>query len=78
MRVWSAAFAACVASLLPAVAARAASNCEELKSLTLPHSFVTSAQTVATGAFTPPGAPGPGPSMYRSLPAFCRVEGVIS
>ena len=36
----------------------AAQSCEGLASLTLPDAKITLAQTVAAGAFTPPGAGG--------------------
>jgi hypothetical protein len=59
-----------------------AAECEQLKSLKLPHTEITVAQSVAAGAFTPPtgaGAGGPGapPGAYSKLPAFCRVSGTL-
>src|SRR5712691_90382 len=54
-------------------------SCESLAALTLPNATVTSAQTVAAGAFTPPAAGrggrggGPAANPYARLPAFCRV-----
>src|SRR5258708_32802003 len=53
---------------MPAVAA----SCESLSGLKLTDTTITSAQTVAAGAFIPPGATAPPPSA-KSLPAFCRV-----
>jgi feruloyl esterase len=52
----------------------AATSCESLSSLKLPNTTVTSAVTVAAGAFTAPvaGRGKQGPS-YEDLPAFCRV-----
>ena len=56
----------------------AAQPCEHLAQLVLPEAKVTSALTIAAGAFpappsnAPPGM-GVGPSFYQSLPAFCRV-----
>src|SRR5438094_3902667 len=53
-------------------------SCESVAALTLPNTTVTSAQTVAAGAFTPPAAGrGRGNGLpanpYARLPAFCRV-----
>ncbi len=52
-------------------------SCEQLAQLALPHTQITSAQTVAAGAFTPPAGTPPwmagDPSFYKQLPAFCRV-----
>ena len=53
----------------------AAGSCESLTSVLLPHTTITSAQSVAAGAFTPPpggGGEGAG-AVFKSLPAFCRV-----
>lgn len=49
--------------------------CDMLASLSLPHTSMTSAQTVAAGQFTPPGRGGRGaaPAPIADLPAFCRV-----
>ena len=52
----------------------AAQTCEKLTDLKLANTTITSAQTVAAGAFTPPtGSAAP----FKELPAFCRVTGVI-
>src|SRR6202047_29253 len=52
-------------------------SCEQLAQLALPNTKITSAQTVAAGAFSPPQATSPwllgNPSLYKQLPAFCRV-----
>ncbi|MGC2526281.1 MAG: tannase/feruloyl esterase family alpha/beta hydrolase [Candidatus Acidiferrum sp.] len=54
--------------------------CEKLAQLALPNTQITSAKTVAAGAFSPPAnlAPwlGGDPSLYRHLPSFCRVTAV--
>ena len=51
--------------------------CERLAQLALPNTQITSAQTVPAGAFSPPPAASAGlvgnPSLYKQLPAFCRV-----
>jgi feruloyl esterase len=60
----------------------AATPCESLAKLALPHSTITAAQSVAAGALTlPPGAvptfPGfPGPD-FSHLPALCRVAATL-
>src|SRR5262252_1360971 len=60
----------------------AATSCENLKTLSLPNTTVTTAETVAAGAFTPP-APANGrgrgvpANAYADLPAFCRVTATI-
>jgi feruloyl esterase len=53
--------------------------CERLSSsLGISTATVTLAQTVAAGAFTPPGRGGPGGGgVYASLPAFCRVAATL-
>ena len=57
-----------------ACGAVSAATCEGLAELKLPNTAITAAQSVATGAFTPPtGSAAP----YKELPAFCRVTGVI-
>jgi feruloyl esterase len=51
--------------------------CEQLAQLALLNTKITSAQTIAAGAFTPPAGATPwligDPSFYKQLPAFCRV-----
>src|ERR1700681_785766 len=68
--------------------ALAATTCEHLAILTLPNATITSAQSVAAGAYVPPGpaprAGGPrggtgqgrGPQ-FTDLPAFCRVTATL-
>jgi len=51
-------------------------DCEKLARLTLKDAKVTAASVVAAGAFTPPDGPPNGP--YKSLPEFCRVQGVAT
>jgi hypothetical protein len=53
-------------------------TCESLASIKLPGTSIT-AQVVASGEFVPPGpAPSAGDlATYKTLPAFCRVQGVI-
>jgi feruloyl esterase len=49
-------------------------TCDSLKSLTLPDATIDSAQMVAAGAFTQPGARGGRGNAMADLPAFCRVS----
>ena len=51
--------------------------CESLTSLALPYTTITSARSVAAGAFTPPGAEPDAAQAYRNLPAFCRVTATV-
>src|ERR1700686_1243302 len=64
-------------SLFPALAV-AATSCESLASIALPHAVVTAATLVAPGAF--PAPPGRGPNagaVYKTLPAFCRIAATL-
>jgi len=60
--------------------AAAPQTCEQLAQLALPDTKITSAQTVAAGAFAPPANTTPwlagDPNFYKGLPAFCRVTAV--
>jgi len=54
-------------------------TCDSLASLELPKTSITAADVVTAGTFQPPG-PGPTAAAlaaYQTLPAFCRVQGVI-
>jgi feruloyl esterase len=59
-----------------------AGSCESLASLSLPNVAITSAQDVAAGTFTPPGAAGRGrggqAAQFSSLPTFCRVTATLT
>ena len=76
-------FSIAVLLLLPAslmAAATGGSTCDSLSKLSLPNVTITSAQSVAAGAFTPPAVPGPGRSnaeLFKGLPAFCRVMATL-
>ena len=54
----------------------ASTPCEGLSSVTLPHAAITAAQSVAAGAFTPPGAGGNGEG-FKKLPSFCRIAATL-
>ena len=69
-----------IAGLFVSPAYAAPQSCEQLARLALPHASITSAQTIAAGAFTPPANATPwlvgDPAFYKRLPAFCRVSAV--
>jgi hypothetical protein len=58
----------------------AAQTRDPLSDLKLPNTTIVSVETVAAGAFTPPAGTLslPGPSPFKSLPAFRRVVGRIT
>jgi len=60
---------ALVASIAFMAAPAAADSCSDLASLTLPGTTITTAQSITSGSFTPPGSTTP----IKNLPAFCRV-----
>jgi len=64
-------------STLPLITA---ATCDSLTGIKLPDTTITAAEDVAAGAFSPPGARANDPALagYRTLPAFCRVQGVIA
>jgi feruloyl esterase len=64
--------------LLAAVPAAAATTCENLASLALPHAKIDSAQMVAAGAFVQPSGRGGATNPFASLPAFCRVTATLT
>jgi len=67
-----------VAMLLGTTAVRAATTCEGLINLSLPHGQITAAETVTGGTFnTPPGCTtgSTGCTTNTGLPQFCRVAG---
>jgi feruloyl esterase len=56
----------------------AATSCESVAAIALPHATVTLATIVDAGAF--PAPPGRGPNagaVYKTLPAFCRVAATL-
>ena len=57
----------------------AATTCENLASLKLPDTTITSADAVPAGGFTQPGARGGGRGgdAASTLPAFCRVAATV-
>src|SRR5581483_9217065 len=73
-------------NVLPALGSilTAATTCENLASLKLPNTTITSAQSIAAHEFNPPVAlPNAGPRgaltviAPKDLPAFCRVAATI-
>src|SRR6202162_6326557 len=56
-----------------------AATCESLASLRLPETTITSAKTVAAGAFTSPAPGGPAAaSQFLTMPAFCRLTAALT
>ena len=49
-----------------------AAPCDSLKSVSLPNTTITTAQTVTAGQFTPPGAGARGAAAFTEVPEFCR------
>jgi Tannase and feruloyl esterase len=56
----------------------AAASCESVASLKLPNTTITAAESVAAGAFTPPGARGGRGAAQTDLPAFCRIAATLT
>jgi feruloyl esterase len=55
-----------------------AASCENMSSLALPHTTITTAESVAAGQFALPEGRGPGAaSTFKALPAFCRVAATL-
>ena len=68
---------ALVSATKPAQAAEAL-NCEKLAGIAIANTTITTAESVAAGAYKPPGPEFPGQSgNYARLPAFCRIAGSI-
>src|SRR6516162_4971429 len=69
-----------IAGLFVSPAYAAPQSCEQLARLALPHASITSAQSIAAGAFTPPANATPwlvgDPAFYKRLPSFCRVSAI--
>ena len=55
-----------------------AATCESLSSLKLVNTTITSVQSIAAGAFPSLGEDGRLAELFKKLPAFCRVRGVIN
>jgi len=68
-------FIAALALSLMSSTAWAQTPCERLATTRLAGATITRAQSVAAGAFAPQGAPPADAAAYKTLPAFCRVEG---
>jgi feruloyl esterase len=57
---------------------RAATACADLKTLALPHTAITMAETVPAGAFRPPAGGRGGPQQFADLPEFCRIQATLT
>jgi len=62
--------------ILTVAQAAYSASCETIKTLPLPNSTITLAQTVPPGGFSAPG--GRGADAYKSVPAFCRVAATLT
>jgi feruloyl esterase len=70
---------ACGPRSAPGTVSAQPTACEDLKTLSLAHTTIASAVTVAAGAFeAPPPAFAGWIADYSKLPAFCRVAGSIA
>jgi len=67
-----------ISTLYPVLAS--AATCESLAAISLPNAKITSAQPVAPGTFTIPGAQGAAatPAVFAKLPEFCRVAATLT
>ena len=65
-----------VLSALVSTGLVAGATCENLNTLKLPATTIPSTQAIEAGAFTPPA--GVAGARFKTLPAFCRVQGVIA
>lgn len=63
--------------LLMATGLQAATSCENMASLVLPHATISRSEAVAAGAFRL-ASPGRAQDAFKKLPAFCRVAVTIS
>lgn len=71
-------FAVCLSALIGGTAV-AATSCDSVASLALPHAKITSATLVGAGEFISP-LPGRGPNpnaVFKKLPEFCRVQATL-
>src|SRR5262249_45415696 len=69
--------AVALAFALAGCSARATTPCADLKSLSLGDATITQAQAVPAGPFAIPAADPDARAESITLPAFCRVQGVI-
>ena len=71
-------FAALLAIFAFGVRTTNAAPCENLASVSLANGTITSAESVAAGAFTPPADAPPSAAKYGQVPAFCRVTATLA
>jgi hypothetical protein len=64
----------CIVVAAGSMSAAFAADCSTLASLKMKDATITSATTVAAGAFTSPE--GRGNAVFKNVPAFCRVQAV--
>src|SRR5262245_30576810 len=71
-------FAAAIAAVCMLPQSMFAASCESLQSLSLPHTAITAAVSMAAGTFGAGGRGGPGAGgAAATTPAVCRVEATL-
>ncbi len=55
-----------------------AAPCDSLAAFSLPQATITSAQSVAPGAFVPPVSTASGAAPFAQLPEFCRITATLA
>ena len=82
MKVQAVACGAVLVAISQTPAFGAGRSCEQLASLALPQTTISTAQPVAAGQFVPPGAGtrggGAQNNPFMKLPAFCRVAATLA
>jgi len=61
-----------------AAPAHAATDCTNLKHLSLPQTTITLNERVGAGAFIPQPPGRGGPQQFADLPAFCRIQATLA
>jgi feruloyl esterase len=66
-----------IAAIMHGEAFAGTASCDRIKSLRLPDTTITAAETVPAGGFNPAGAGPRGGQAYSGLPEFCRVAATL-
>src|SRR4051812_39518205 len=70
---WLVAAAFCIVAFFLESTVVSASPCDAVKDLKIEHTVIDVAEARSAGAYTPPGG-----AEIASVPAFCRVHGIVS
>ena len=71
--------AAAILVISPATVVLGQTPCEHLKSLSLPNTVITAAESIPAGPYLPIGLPADASQQARiQLPAYCQVSAVLS